>query len=206
MTKNIQVQFREQIPLLLEQLGLNGIGIEVGVAEGEFSECILKSSKLRKLFLLDVWQNMDGYEDLNNLKEEIQEKRYLEVLQKMEGHGNRVTVIRGDCNRFVKYFNNNFFDFVYLDANHVYSEIKRQLYEWHPKVKVGGLFAGHDYMEGKDLAGTIFGVKSAVDEFVKELGNVKLYVTTDDTPFFPDGITPVPHHLRYFSWYFRKTE
>jgi hypothetical protein len=51
--------------------------------------------------------------------------------------------------------------------------------------------------------GTVFGVKKAVDEFIEDVGNVKLFVTTDDTPYFPDG-NSAPDGMRYFSWYFQK--
>lgn len=112
--------------------------------------------------------------------------------------------MRGDCNDFVHFFMGDYFDFIYLDADHSYDFVKRNLEEWYPKVKKGGLFAGHDYINGTMGDGTVFGVKKAVDEFVEDIGNVKLYVTTDDTPYWPDG-SLVPDDKRYFSWYFIKT-
>ena len=40
------------------------------------------------------------------------------------------------------------------------------LNHWYPKVKAGGVLAGHDYMNGTFSFGQ-FGVKSAVDNFVR---------------------------------------
>lgn len=203
--KDLQISVREQLGQLLLSLNLNGYGIEIGVAEGNFSEILLSTSNLKELYMVDAWQNFgDKYVDINNVSDREQLSRYLKVVHRMKKFGNRATVLRGDCNAMVEHFMDNVFDFVYLDADHSYEFVKKNLNDWYPKVKVGGIFAGHDYLDGKDLAGTVFGVKSAVDEFVEE-NNVKLYVTTDDTPYFSDG-TLAPKHLRYFSWYFVKEE
>ncbi len=50
-------------------------------------------------------------------------------------------------------------DFVYIDADHRYEGCKADIEAWWPKVKPGGILAGHDY------AGEYIGVVHAVDEF-----------------------------------------
>jgi len=45
-----------------------------------------------------------------------------------------------------KLFPEEFFDFIYLDARHNYEGIKEDLHAWYPKLKQGGLFAGHDFL------------------------------------------------------------
>lgn len=55
-------------------------------------------------------------------------------------------------------FSNNEFDFLYIDANHSYDGVKRDLELYIPKVKKGGVIAGHDYVENW------VGVRKAVDE------------------------------------------
>ena len=39
-------------------------------------------------------------------------------------------------------------DFVFLDADHDYESVKADIAAWLPKVKPGGILAGHDYMCG----------------------------------------------------------
>jgi predicted O-methyltransferase YrrM len=56
-------------------------------------------------------------------------------------------------------------DFVFIDASHEYVDVKADLIHWYPKVKNGGVFAGHDYP-------AYTGVKTAVDEFFY---NKKIY-------------------------------
>lgn len=52
------------------------------------------------------------------------------------------------------------FDVVFIDAMHDYESVKRDIYAWCGKVKLGGLLCGHDYMH----AGEHAGVGRAVDE------------------------------------------
>ena len=55
-------------------------------------------------------------------------------------------------------FPNYFFDFIYIDASHKYEDIKNDILVWMPKLKVGGLIAGHDY--------NWLGVAKAVNELL----------------------------------------
>jgi predicted O-methyltransferase YrrM len=42
-------------------------------------------------------------------------------------------------------FTNESIDLVYIDAAHDYENVKKDITAWLPKVKVGGVLAGHDY-------------------------------------------------------------
>ena len=53
-------------------------------------------------------------------------------------------------------------DFVWVDADHSYESVKKDLAAWCPKVKSPTCLAGHDYSEA--------GVKQAVDEFAGDHG------------------------------------
>lgn len=45
----------------------------------------------------------------------------------------------------VKFIPNGYADIVYIDACHDYKSVKRDIELWIPKVRVGGIIAGHDY-------------------------------------------------------------
>jgi len=60
-------------------------------------------------------------------------------------------------------FKDNSIDFVFIDADHSYESVTKDINSWLPKIKKGGIISGHDYF-------TSPGVKSAVDEL---LGNVE---------------------------------
>jgi SAM-dependent methyltransferase len=44
-----------------------------------------------------------------------------------------------------KKFEDNSIDFVFIDASHEYEDVKNDIISWMPKVKSGGILAGHDY-------------------------------------------------------------
>jgi hypothetical protein len=58
---------------------------------------------------------------------------------------------------------------IYIDGDHDYIGIKNDLINYYPKLKTGGIFAGHDYTED-------CGVPLAVNEFLDEK-NLKLSVS-----------------------------
>ena len=83
-------------------------------------------------------------------------------------------------------------DFVYIDARHDYESVLEDLDAWCPKMKPGGIIAGHDYVDGMFAQGD-FGVKSAVDEFFGERG-IPVHGTKGPSPveLFPSWIVEVP--------------
>jgi hypothetical protein len=56
-------------------------------------------------------------------------------------------------------FEDNSVDFVFIDADHEYESVKKDISAWYPKVRSGGVIAGHDFHDGG------LGVQRAVREF-----------------------------------------
>ena len=71
-----------------------------------------------------------------------------------------VQIIDGDSICVAEIFQDRFFDMVFIDASHKYEDVKADILAWMPKVKQGGIIAGHDYVESQK------GVKRAVDEIL----------------------------------------
>jgi len=162
---------RNNIGEALKELGLTGNGIEIGVAEGKFSKIIIDNFPLKKIFLLDLWKELPSaeYEDATNSKQEIQDKRYNMVLEIAKPCGDKVTVIRKDSRLAPSDFEDNYFDFIYIDANHKYEYVKADLNNWYPKLRPGGFFSGHDYLNKRNRMG-LCEVRKAVDEFCVHIG------------------------------------
>ena len=64
-------------------------------------------------------------------------------------------------------FENESFDFIYIDARHEYENVKLDLMDYLPKVKKGGSIGGHDY--SKEFSG----VQRAVNEMCNDLGQTQ---------------------------------
>jgi predicted O-methyltransferase YrrM len=71
-----------------------------------------------------------------------------------------VNLIKGYSLDIVNTYKDESIDFCFIDASHEYNDVKADLIAWLPKVKKGGILAGHDY----DRAWQ--GVISAVDEVI----------------------------------------
>ena len=160
---------RNDICTILNGLNLNGNGVEIGVEYGAYSKVLLSTTKLNKLYLIDLWETQPAevYRDMSNIvTQDIQDKRYQDVLGLTKECPDRVVIMKMDSVVAAKTFDDNFFDFIYIDANHKYEAVKNDMFAWYPKLKNNGLFSGHDYLDAINKFGE-FGVKSAVDEFCK---------------------------------------
>ena len=151
----VEVKSRNDLGKLLQSLNLNGNGIEIGVGQGKFSQFIIDNFKLSKVYLLDNWSTSHFHKN---------ESVYNNVVNMFKKFDGTVEVIRKDSVDGCKDFPDDFFDFIYIDADHSYEAAKEDIENWYPKCKVGGVFSGHDYLDGL-VRGYEFGVKRAIDEF-----------------------------------------
>lgn len=139
------------------------VGVEIGVATGDNAESILYNLPIKKLYLVDPYQIYEDYSagtSFNPLK--IAESIAFERLSKYK---DKIIWIKKKSEKAVKDIPDNL-DFVYIDGNHSYKYVKQDIENYYPKLKVGGILAGHDYWKGS--------VKKAVEEFVGGKG-LKVY-------------------------------
>ena len=179
----VQKLLGRRIPCRLElllRMPRNSVCAEIGVYKGDFSQMILKIVKPRKLYLIDPWK----YESDKTYKkalyggkrkgQEEMDRIYYSVLNRFEQEINSgiVTICRVSSEKSAHDFSDNYFDWVYIDGNHLYEYVKKDLELYYPKVRPGGFITGDDY-------GVVGwwnnGVQRAVDEFVK-VRNLRLDV------------------------------
>lgn len=162
---------------IFEYIDKGGRGAEVGVWEGAFSEHILRLAEPDILFLIDSWKHEESpvYKDawyggkLNETQKEMEE-RFQNVTKKFKNEINigRVQILRGYSSSELEKIEDDFLDWIYIDANHLYEFVKKDLDIARKKVKNGGIIMGDDYREGGWWNG---GVKKAVDELIETSGS-----------------------------------
>jgi hypothetical protein len=150
---------------LISSLNLSGLGMEVGVQTGVFAEKILENSNLH-LILLDSWRYIEGYFDIANTKTDTHIAYMNSTIRRLARFENRFSVLREFSEKAATFFKDELFDFIYIDANHSEAAVTKDLETWYPKVKIGGIFAGHDYLNKKTDKHD-FGVETAVDNFAR---------------------------------------
>lgn len=132
---------RNQMAALLKELNYE-IGVEVGVAAGEYSEVLCKENPNMKIYGVDPWTPLRDYRDYT--KRATFERLYDDTLKRLEGFTN-YEIIRETSMEALKHFKDNSIDFVYIDANHNFQNVTNDITEWTKKVKPGGIVSGHDY-------------------------------------------------------------
>jgi hypothetical protein len=172
---------RNNLHLLINDLGLK-TGIEIGVQMGGYSKYLLENTNMF-LYMVDPWVFIPGFKDISNVDNGIQEQRYQITLNTVKPFVGRYKVIRKFSLDAVNDFEDNSLDFIYLDADHSYKAVAQDLLAWYPKLKEGGLFSGHDFVDGDDICGSNFGVRSAVLDFLKTHNHVVDTVTDISDPF-----------------------
>ena len=122
--------------------------VEIGTCFGAFSEFLLRSNIQCRLTTIDPYRKFpaEEYRDaLNDYSQEQCDQKYLHVYGKLnQKYGDRVRMLRSMSVDASKIFNDNSLDFVYIDGNHEYRAVVKDITAWLPKVKKGGILGGDD--------------------------------------------------------------
>ncbi len=135
---------RETLARLFYLLGLTK-GVELGVERGKYSEVLLRENPLLQLTCVDAWQAYRGYRDhVDNVK---LQRFYEEAQQRLAPFAERTRFIREFSVDAAAQIPDRSLDFVYIDAAHDFANVAADLRAWSPKVRIGGIVAGHDYLK-----------------------------------------------------------
>ena len=144
---------RPSIEFIRQYLGLGCSGVEIGVYRGEHAQEIMSTIQPNKLFLVDTWNYMGDKDTLPCNQEDLR------IAKQIVGSFPNIIFIEKTSKDASNDFIDGLFDFIYIDAEHSYESVKQDLISWMPKVKNGGVIAGHDIR--------VDGVKKAVSEITQ---------------------------------------
>ena len=120
------------------------LGVEVGVRAGVNALTMLQSMQIGQLYLVDHYQPHTEHSG-NVITKEQQDQFFNSLIAKIQPFLDKTTVILLDSVEASKKFQDNYFDFVYLDGGHSYEQVQNDMKAWFPKVKKSGILCGHDY-------------------------------------------------------------
>lgn len=116
--------------------------IEVGIDTGKTTFFLLDNIPNLKIYAIDI--------DIKKFYNEDVKKKY----------GDRLIPIEGYSYIVADQLPNNFADIVFIDADHSYASVKKDIEKYTPKLKKTGMLTGHDI----DYPG----VNKAVNEVIKD--------------------------------------
>ena len=198
------------------------VGAELGVQEGIFSKYMLDGwPSCEKYLLVDIWGKQNNYLDIANVDQLKQDRLYQNTLERLKFYKTKLVIHRNYTSSAVLLIENESLDFIYVDARHDYCGAMEDMVNWWPKLKYGGIMAGHDYMTaeyqrvgqrnqkvppekiddwglcGDGKTRNEGAVKGAVDDFAK-LHNSTVLTTVNDGPWrswiFPPKRREHMHH------------
>jgi len=118
---------RASFSVLLNTMPIgNIVGVEIGVDKGENAKLMLENCSRINLILVDI----------------VEQPQMVEVIKP---YLDRVEFIKDASVNAAKRFPDNHFDYIYIDGDHSYKGVGEDIEAWYPKIKTGGIFAGHDF-------------------------------------------------------------
>lgn len=138
---------------ILDRLPKGGVIAEVGVDRGDFSWEIMKRCQPEKLHLFDM--------DLSRLTNPV-------VLEAIARVGSTVKTHPGDSSANMSKVPDGYFDVIYIDGDHAYEGVKRDIEASVPKLKPQGVLIFNDYTVWSATSMFHCGVARAVHEFCRD--------------------------------------
>ena len=167
---------------LIGMHGDNLIGLELGVDRAQsFCTLLQACPNIKHLTGIDNWEPYTDYlrEDNEPGPSNSTGEAEMEIFEFMahhhirfSGEEDRSTIIKGNIEDLAITFPDEHFDFIFIDAWMTYEQALKELNDWYPKIKYGGLICGHDYKSHL--------IQRAVEEF-REQNNITQHMSVYDS-------------------------
>jgi hypothetical protein len=134
--------FQELYNNIIDFLPDGSVFVEVGCYKGRSIVYFLEMMKRKnKDFIVCVADWFKGTED-----EPLDTDFYDEFIENIKeaGYENDLSVFKMTSNDAAYKCINNEITACFIDANHEYEDVKKDILTWLPKVRPGGILAGHD--------------------------------------------------------------
>lgn len=131
------------------------VGTWKGMSAAYMAVEIINSGKQIQFDCIDTWEYIDSQ---NEIPKDMFGNLYGTFLKNIEPVKHQIKPIKSLSWDGANYYTDESLDFIFIDAAHDYESVKKDINAWFPKLKKGGIIAGHDYTWCDD-------VKKAVHEF-----------------------------------------
>lgn len=141
--------------------------VEIGVWEGHNTEHIIKTLSIKKIYAIDPWTPF-GSSEHNSKTMSLAEKHARKRLAKYKS---KVEILKLTSEEAVKHIPNEM-DFIYIDGNHDYEYVKKDIENYYKKLRIGGVLGGDDIQNRRIPNGVAkalaeFAVKNKLDFFIE---------------------------------------
>jgi predicted O-methyltransferase YrrM len=141
------------------------VGAWLGKSTCYMGEQIRRSGHDIHFDVVDTWEGSEGPDNLAASPEAAGTDLYERFLQNVADCelSDLIHPLRMKSTEAAGLYPDASLDFVFIDADHRYENVRDDIIAWHSLVTPNGIIAGHDYNGRGDKSGR-WGVKRAVDE------------------------------------------
>ena len=146
--------------------------VEVGTFRGDLTWGLAYRFLNMSILTIDPWRHVDGVEYEASLPESIHELNKAQAYDRLAEYSGRVSILNMGSDEALAYLPKAV-DMVWIDGDHNAPQVAKDLENYYPLVKSGGIFGGHDFGQAHPLT-------KIVMEFVLSKGH-DLFVGGDYT-------------------------
>lgn len=126
------------------------VGAEIGVAGGEHALSLLENLSIKKLYLIDPYDNYDTYTEGKRhygADETSLDQFRIRAELLLSKFSNQIVWVRNKSSEAAELIQEQL-DFVYIDGNHAEDFVREDIRSFMPKLNSRGVIGGHDFYNG----------------------------------------------------------
>lgn len=148
----------QDLPSILEYRK-NLVGLEIGSCFGTSSHFLMETLPGLILHAVDPYVEYDQMTRRN--------EAYIAFHRLMEDYPGRLILHRKTSDDAIYDFDDESLDFIFIDGLHTYDQVKKDIQNYYPKLKIGGFIFGHDYAAWGTATG-----QNTIDLAVNEMASL----------------------------------
>lgn len=118
--------------------------VEIGTYQGFHAENLLKKLNIKKLYIIDPYEEYKDYLDSEALQTQSRLSSVeIQAKNRLEKYSDKIVWLKSLSTEAIKSIREKV-DMVYIDANHEYEYVKEDLKNYYKILKDGGIMSGHD--------------------------------------------------------------
>lgn len=184
---NTKIVNGQSLVHLINLLFPNGlVGLEVGIFQAQtFCTFLQQCPKITTLYGVDNYKPSSEYvADYYSVDEKGAELSKLLAFHNVRysGFKDKAVIYDMDSSEAISKFEDNSLDFIFLDSANTKEDYFQELNQWYPKLKVGGIFSGHDWdtVEVTQPAVNLFRQQNGLNNPMSTFDNVWIWIKNDN--------------------------
>jgi len=125
------------------RLNRNVVGLEIGICKGEnIVHFLEQTNRIDKIYCIDPY--LPYMDWVGPVTQEDMDLWYDITIKNFAPHADKIVMYKEASDKCVNKFENNQFDYIFIDGDHSYQGVTNDLNNFYDKLKMGGIFSGHD--------------------------------------------------------------